>query len=170
MIARHAIRRTALTLLFLIGLAATPRTAAHAQRADGSASGSFRSDDAIRLAYAVRGSGPPIVFIRGWSLPAAVFDRQVQALSREFRVVTFDPRGQGASASTERGRYRERRAEPLLYIHQPSTASQAAIIQAAQLQARIVEMSEGGHMMFAADTGRFNQTLIDFLREGANQP
>ena len=59
----------------------------------------FVASDGTRLHYIE--AGPPtartIVLVPGWTMPAWIFEPQIQALSRRYRVVAFDPRGQGAS-------------------------------------------------------------------------
>lgn len=42
-------------------------------------------------------AGPSILFVPGWTMPAWIFAPQLQAFSRRYHVVAFDPRGQGAS-------------------------------------------------------------------------
>lgn len=55
--------------------------------------------DGVRLH--VRESGPPaaptIVLVPGWTMPSWIWDAQQRALSRHWRVVAMDPRGQGGS-------------------------------------------------------------------------
>jgi non-heme chloroperoxidase len=49
------------------------------------------------------GSGPPIVFIHGWSMSGRFFRRQVDGLADRFRVVVPDLRGHGASEKVGHG-------------------------------------------------------------------
>jgi aminoacrylate hydrolase len=49
------------------------------------------------LAYEAAGAGPPVVFIAGLGGHGSYWMAQVQALSPDFRTVTFDHRGVGAS-------------------------------------------------------------------------
>jgi pimeloyl-ACP methyl ester carboxylesterase len=51
----------------------------------------------VSLAYTERGDGAPVVFIPHWTFTKDVFDHQLLSLSRHYRVITYDPRGQGAS-------------------------------------------------------------------------
>ena len=64
----------------------------------------FAASDGTRLHYVE--AGPPtahtptahtILLIPGWTMPAWIWDSQIQALSARYRVIAFDPRGQGAS-------------------------------------------------------------------------
>jgi aminoacrylate hydrolase len=49
------------------------------------------------LAYEAAGAGPPVVFIAGLGGRGSYWKAQVRALSPDFRTVTFDHRGVGAS-------------------------------------------------------------------------
>nr|WP_280846259.1 alpha/beta hydrolase [Neoroseomonas nitratireducens] len=57
----------------------------------------FRTSDGVRLRYLEAGSGRVVVFVPGWCMPARIFAPQIEALSRRWRVVVLDPRGQGES-------------------------------------------------------------------------
>lgn len=50
-----------------------------------------------RLAYAVRGHGPPVVLIQGVGVVGNGWDPQVDGLADGYRCLTFDNRGMGAS-------------------------------------------------------------------------
>ena len=54
--------------------------------------------DGGTLAYDAAGAGAPIVFIVGLGGNGSYWKAQVQAFSRDFKTVTFDHRGVGASA------------------------------------------------------------------------
>lgn len=51
-----------------------------------------------KIAYRERGEGPPVVFLHGWPLDSREFWRQLDGLSDEFRVVTWDAPGAGRSS------------------------------------------------------------------------
>ena len=51
-----------------------------------------------RLAYRERGSGPPLVLLHGWPLDSREWQRQLDALSDEFRVIAWDAPGAGRSS------------------------------------------------------------------------
>lgn len=58
----------------------------------------FTTSDGARLHYTEAGKGThALVFVPGWLMPAAIFEKQVDGLSREFRIIAFDPRAQGKS-------------------------------------------------------------------------
>jgi pimeloyl-ACP methyl ester carboxylesterase len=50
-----------------------------------------------RLAYTVRGEGPPVLLVQGVGVAGAGWTPQVDALSRRFRCLAFDNRGMGMS-------------------------------------------------------------------------
>ncbi|HVL11627.1 MAG TPA: alpha/beta fold hydrolase [Gemmata sp.] len=53
--------------------------------------------DGSRLAYDVKGEGPPVLFIQGVGLHGNGWKPQTDALSPRFRCLTFDNRGTGRS-------------------------------------------------------------------------
>jgi len=61
----------------------------------------FVSSDGVRLHYIEqdqgRSGGRTLVLVPGWTMPAWIFQHQIDDLSREYRVIAFDPRGQGDS-------------------------------------------------------------------------
>jgi non-heme chloroperoxidase len=59
----------------------------------------FMASDGTRLHYIEAGSpsAHTVVLVPGWTMPAWIFQPQIQALSRRYHVIAFDPRGQGAS-------------------------------------------------------------------------
>ncbi len=54
----------------------------------------FITSDSVRLHYLSggRGSGPAIVFVPGWTLPADIWEPQLRYFARSTRVVALDPR------------------------------------------------------------------------------
>lgn len=81
--------------------------------ADLGADRSFSSSDNVRLHYRDAGSGRAIILIPGWTMPAWIFEHQVCALSRDFRVIAFDPRSQGNSQIAASGHHPKRRAKDI---------------------------------------------------------
>jgi non-heme chloroperoxidase len=57
----------------------------------------------VSLAYTDVGAGQTILLLTGWTFTKEVFEKQIPALSRSFRVVAYDPRSQGASSFTVEG-------------------------------------------------------------------
>jgi non-heme chloroperoxidase len=61
------------------------------------------TSDGIKLHYEVKGEGEPIVLIHGWSQNSSVYLPQVEKLSKDYKVVTYDFRGHGKSDRPEHG-------------------------------------------------------------------
>ena len=75
----------------------------------------FRSDhfltsDGVELHYLEAGSGPTLVFVPGWTMPAEIWQHQLRHFSSTHRVVALDPRGQGRSEKPTFGYQPSRRA------------------------------------------------------------
>jgi len=60
-------------------------------------SGSFKTSDGISIHYLEAGSGHPIVFIPGWTMPAWIWQKQIEEFSKKYHVIAVDPRSQGES-------------------------------------------------------------------------
>jgi len=83
-----------------------------------SASSAFKSgevalSDGVRLSYIEAGSGKPLLMVPGWSQTAIEFKHQLSGLSRRYRVIAFDPRGQGESDKPDHGYHLSRLAMDL---------------------------------------------------------
>jgi non-heme chloroperoxidase len=75
----------------------------------------FLTTDGVRLHYLEAGSPAErtLVFVPGWTMPAWIWMPQIEAFSRFYRVVAFDPRGQGDSAIPATGYEPVRRGRDL---------------------------------------------------------
>lgn len=79
----------------------------------------FRASDGARLHWleampAAAGRHiPVIVLVPGWSMPASIWHAQLASLGQRYRVIAFDPRGQGQSAIPRSGYNISRRARDL---------------------------------------------------------
>jgi microsomal epoxide hydrolase len=60
-----------------------------------------------------------IVLITGWSMPAALWQRQLESFGRQFHSLALDPRGQGESQTPSDGFTAERRATDLKELLDP---------------------------------------------------
>jgi len=78
---------------------------AAAQRDGTTQSRYFITGDGVRLHYLEAGpsTGHTIVFVPGWTMPAWIWQSQMQAFARRYHVVAFDPRGQGESDAPATG-------------------------------------------------------------------
>lgn len=64
----------------------------------------FETNDATKIFYEEKGSGPPLVLLHGWSGSSAYFVNNFDNLAHTFRVIRYDQRGHGASQNTAHGR------------------------------------------------------------------
>jgi pimeloyl-ACP methyl ester carboxylesterase len=55
------------------------------------------SVNGLKLYYEIEGDGEPVILIPGFAAGRWIWFKQTSDLSREFRVITFDPRGVSAS-------------------------------------------------------------------------
>jgi len=72
----------------------------------------FSASDGARLHYTITGplsAKLTLVFVPGWTMPGWIFQRQQKFFQRRYRVVLFDPRGQGSSEITASGYDQNRR-------------------------------------------------------------
>ena len=99
---RH-IRLVCASLLF--GLLGVPVSAQPGALPNGVTDHFFLSSDGVRLHYLE--AGPPqartLLMVPGWTMPAWIWMPQIEAFSRRYHVVAFDPRRQGDSATPASG-------------------------------------------------------------------
>ena len=75
----------------------------------------FTTSDKIRL-HVIEAGDPArdtVVFIPGWTMPAWIFQQQIQALAPRYHVLALDPRGQGESEIAPSGYDYGRRGEDI---------------------------------------------------------
>ncbi len=94
----------------------------------------------IELALVDRGTGPAVMLVHGFPLDHTMWNAQIDALSREYRVIAPDLRGFGQSEVTRGIVTMERMADDL-----------AALLDALQIAEPIVlcGLSMGGYVAFA---------------------
>jgi non-heme chloroperoxidase len=56
---------------------------------------------------------PSILFVPGWTMPAWIWQKQIDYFSRDYRVVAMDPRSQGESSQVSEGLYPAVRARDI---------------------------------------------------------
>jgi non-heme chloroperoxidase len=74
------------------------------------------------------GERPTLVLIPGWRLTAAVWQEQIARFSKTRRVISIDPRSQGASTKTAEGDTPEQRARDLHLILQTLCAGPIVLV------------------------------------------
>jgi non-heme chloroperoxidase len=72
--------------------------------------GFFQTSDGIRIHYLEAGSGQPIVFIPGWTMPVWIWQKQIDDFSKHYHVIAVDPRSQGESDKPPYGHLPETRS------------------------------------------------------------
>lgn len=73
----------------------------------------FTTSDRVRLHYLDAGRGRTILFVPGWSMPAFIWQPQIDALSARWRTVAMDPRSQGQSEIARSGHEPTRRGRDI---------------------------------------------------------
>ena len=71
----------------------------------------FTTSDGVKLHYLESGTGPTILFVPGWTMPAAIWQPQIDYFSKAYHVVAVDPRSQGDSDKPVEGNYPGQRAQ-----------------------------------------------------------
>lgn len=101
-------RNATLTALFLCVVFSV--SSLSAQSAATAKSDFFKTSDGIRIHYLEAGSGQAIVFIPGWTMPAWIWQKQIDELSKRYHVIAVDPRSQGESDQPTYGHMPETRS------------------------------------------------------------
>lgn len=65
--------------------------------------GRFTTSDGAEMTYRIRGEGPPLILLHGWSQSGAMFQYQLEDFSDRFTVVVPDFRGHGESPTPSGG-------------------------------------------------------------------
>src|ERR1700683_419420 len=105
-------RNTAVTLsvVLLCIVSASVAAAQSTGPANTKKSGFFKTSDGIRIHYLEAGSGQAIVFIPGWTMPAWIWQKQIDEFSKNYHVIAVDPRSQGESDKPPYGHLPETRS------------------------------------------------------------
>ena len=97
--------------------------------------------DGVNIHYEVHGSGPPLILTHGYSSTSAMWQGQIAALSRHYKLLLWDMRGHGQSDYPE---------SPAAYSEALTVADIAALLDAAGAEKAIVGgLSLGGYMSLA---------------------
>src|SRR5271168_509913 len=99
-----------LCILSVSSVVAQTATATTATTITITKSGFFKTSDGIRIHYVEAGSGRPIVFIPGWTMPAWIWQKQIDEFSKTYLVIAVDPRSQGESDKPTYGHLPETRS------------------------------------------------------------
>ena len=96
--------------VILMCIVSVPAVVAQTTATTTTKSGSFKTSDGISIHYLEAGSGRSIVFIPGWTMPAWIWQKQIDEFSKHYRVIAVDPRSQGESDKPPYGHLPETRA------------------------------------------------------------
>ena len=75
--------------------------------------------DGVKIYYEVHGSGPPLLLTHGYSSTSAMWQGQIEALSKHHKLVLWDMRGHGQS---------DYPADPAAYSEALTVADMAALL------------------------------------------
>ena len=53
--------------------------------------------DGVEIYYEIHGNGPPLILTHGYSSTSAMWQGQIEALSKRHRLILWDMRGHGQS-------------------------------------------------------------------------
>lgn len=73
----------------------------------------FTTSDNVRIRYVVAGKGDALILLPGWTMPAEVWEKQIEYFSKTHMVIAVDPRSHGKSEKTSEGLYFERMAQDI---------------------------------------------------------
>src|SRR4051794_29639760 len=97
--------------------------------------------DGVNIYYEVHGSGPPLLLTHGYSSSSAMWQGQIEALSKRHRLVLWDMRGHGQSDYPD---------DPRAYSEALTVADMAALLDEVGATSAIVGgLSLGGYMSLA---------------------
>src|SRR3954469_19766171 len=97
--------------------------------------------DGVKIHYEVHGEGPVILLTHGYSATAQMWQGQIEALSKDHKLVVGDMRGHGLSDGPD---------DPALYSEAATVADMAALLDAVGADKAIVGgLSLGGYMSLA---------------------
>src|SRR3984885_14330832 len=101
--------RTRLAVILLC-IVPVPSVQAQTTTATTTKSRFIKTSDGIRIHSLEAGSGRPIVFIPGWTMPAWIWQNQIDEFSKRYHVIAVDPRSQGESDKPPYGHLPETRS------------------------------------------------------------
>jgi pimeloyl-ACP methyl ester carboxylesterase len=95
----------------------------------------------VKIYYEVHGSGPPLLLTHGYSATSAMWQDQIEALSKHHTLILWDMRGHGRSDYPD---------EPSAYSEERTVADMAALLDEVGAASAIVGgLSLGGYMSLA---------------------
>jgi pimeloyl-ACP methyl ester carboxylesterase len=97
--------------------------------------------DGVKIYYEVHGSGPPLILTHGYSSTSAMWNGQIEALTKQHQLILWDMRGHGQS---------DYPADPAAYSEALTVADIAALLdEVGAAKAIVGGLSLGGYMSLA---------------------
>ena len=97
--------------------------------------------DGVKIYYEVHGSGPPLILTHGYSSTSAMWNGQIEELSKQHQLILWDMRGHGQS---------DYPADPAAYSEALTVADIAALLnEVGAARAIVGGLSLGGYMSLA---------------------
>jgi pimeloyl-ACP methyl ester carboxylesterase len=97
--------------------------------------------DGVEIYYEVHGSGPPLLLTHGYSSTSAMWQGQIEALSKHHKLVLWDMRGHGQCDYPD---------DPAAYSEALTVADMAALLDELGVHSAVVGgLSLGGYMSLA---------------------
>src|SRR3979411_2264573 len=97
--------------------------------------------DGVNIYYEVHGSGPPLLLTHGYSSTSAMWQGQIEALSKHHKLVLWDMRGHGQSDYPD---------DPLAYSEALTVGDMGALLDKVGADNAIIGgLSLGGYMSLA---------------------
>jgi len=116
-------------VLFTSAISAqAPTKRQHAETAALGADGFFTTSDGVKLHYRSKGTGRPIVFVPGWTLPGEIWEPQIREFSTRYRTIALDPRAQGSSEMTGEGLFNGRRGRDVRELLEHLNLSEVVLV------------------------------------------
>jgi non-heme chloroperoxidase len=102
----------------------------------------FATSDGIRIHYLDSGSGRAVVLIPGWTMPAWIWQKQIDELAKKYRVITVDPRSQGESDKPTFGHLPETRSRDYKELVDHLALKQPVLVGWSMACAELVKYAE----------------------------
>src|ERR1700761_3456413 len=97
--------------------------------------------DGVKIYYEVHGSGPSLILTHGYSSTSAMWNEQIEALSKQHQLILWDMRGHGQS---------DYPSDPAAYSEALTVADIAALLdEVGAARAIVGGLSLGGYMSLA---------------------
>ena len=117
----------------------------------------------VRTSYAIYGDGTPtVLFLPAWAIGHSRFWKgQIPYFARHYRVITFDPRGNGKSG---------RPLDPAAYADTEYTADALAVMDATQTDRAVMVGFSRGAWLAAMLAARYPDRVLGAVMAGSSSP